>query len=131
MNHIYVLDTHTFFWYLTESPRLSSRARSVFELAVNGKAQLILPTIVLLELHALLRKATSSIDFGATVRSIQSMPYLRIEATSVDDLLLLDRLLEISEIHDRAIAATAVRLDAILVTRDSEIRDSAVVKTLW
>ena len=97
MNHIYVLDTHTFFWYLTESPRLSSRARSVFELAVNGKAQLILPTIVLLELHALLRKATSSIDFGATVRSIQSMPYLRIEATSVDDLLLLDRLLEISE----------------------------------
>ena len=88
------------------------------------EAQLILPTIVLLELHALLRKATSSIDFGATVRSIQSMPYLRIEATSVDDLLLLDRLLEISEIHDRAIAATAVRLDAIFVIRDSQIRDT-------
>lgn len=51
--------------------------------------------------------------------------------SGLDDLLLLDRLQDIPEIHDRAIAATAVRLGATVLTLDPAIRSSAGVRSLW
>ncbi len=45
----YVVDTHAFLWYLVDSPKLSKKARAIFERADQGNATLIVPAIVLLE----------------------------------------------------------------------------------
>ena len=45
----YVTDTHSFLWYLMDSPKLSRKAKSVFDLADTGNAIIIIPAIVLLE----------------------------------------------------------------------------------
>ncbi len=102
---IYVVDTHALFWHLTHSTRLSSAAQHVFNSAIQGTSLLVLSPIVLLELYALLRKVNAPVDFAAELRRFQTIPYYRIEAITPEDLLLLDRLHDIPEIHDRVIAA--------------------------
>ncbi len=128
---LYVVDTHALFWHLTNSTRLSTSARQVFDAAVSGAALLVLSPIVLLELYALLRKVKAPVDFAAELLRFQAIPYYRIEPIMLDDLLLLDRLQDIPEIHDRVIAATAVRLGATVLTLDPAIRSSAGVTSLW
>ena len=46
---IYVTDTHSFLWYLSEDKRLSKNAKSVFDKAENDSAVIVIPTIVLAE----------------------------------------------------------------------------------
>ncbi len=54
---IYVTDTHSFLWYLSEDKKLSKTAKSVFDEAEKGNATIVIPTIVLAEsLHILDRK---------------------------------------------------------------------------
>lgn len=131
MTSIYVLDTHALFWHLTHSVCLSDPARQVFDIARSGAALLVISPIVLLELYALLNKVKAPIDFAAELQRFQAIPYYRIEAITLDDLLLLDRLQDIPEMHDRVIAATAVRLNATVLTRDPAIQNCASVKSIW
>ena len=44
---IFVADTHSFLWYLSEDSRLGKKAKSIFELAEKGEATIAVPTIVL------------------------------------------------------------------------------------
>ena len=131
VNEAYVVDTHALFWYLTKPDQLSENALTVFVAALAGQTQLVLSAIVLLELHALIRKAKAPIDFRVELKRFQSAGYYRIEPITVADLLLLDDLHAITDIHDRAIVATAVRLGAPMLTRDLAIQSSAIVPCVW
>jgi PIN domain nuclease of toxin-antitoxin system len=42
----YVTDTHSFIWYLIDSPELSLKARKIFDACEKGKAIIIIPAIV-------------------------------------------------------------------------------------
>jgi len=42
----YVTDTHSFIWYLIDSPKLSLKARKIFDACEKGKAIIIIPAIV-------------------------------------------------------------------------------------
>ena len=127
----YVVDTHALFWYLTNPTRLSLAARQVFASAIAGSALLVLSPIVLIELYALVRKLGAPVDFAAELEEFQAAPYFRIEEITINDLLLLDQLEDIPEMHDRVIAAMAVRLGAIVLTVDKAIQNSVGVKSLW
>ena len=50
---IYILDTHPVIWFLEKSPRLSASAKSILD---DANADLVLPTIVLLEIQSLYSK---------------------------------------------------------------------------
>ncbi|MDH5186196.1 MAG: hypothetical protein OEW70_03925 [candidate division WOR-3 bacterium] len=52
----YLIDTHTLIWRLLKSPKLSEKINKAFDEAVKGKAMLIIPSIVLLELLFVLQK---------------------------------------------------------------------------
>jgi len=118
------------FWYLADPGRLSVAARRVFDAAHSGDAVLVLSPIVLLELYGVVRKVRAPVDFRTELTSFERPPY-RIEPITVEDLRLLDELDAIPELHDRLISATAVRLGAVVVTRDPEIHNCALVKSLW
>lgn len=43
---IYVTDTHSLIWYLTDSPKLSFAANSSFREIEEGKAKLLIPAML-------------------------------------------------------------------------------------
>lgn len=126
----YVIDTHALYWHLTEPSKLSDAARQIFAEAYRGNCMLILSPIVLLELYAVIRKWSSSLDFESELVHFGKMPY-QIVPIAVDDLRLLDRLVAIPELHDRLISATAARLGIPVVTKDPTIRAAAMVESIW
>ena len=126
----YLIDTYALYWHLTEPSKLSDAVQQIFEEAYRGNCTLIVSPIVLLELYAVIRKWSASVDFEAELAHLGQEPY-QIEPISVDDLRLLDRLIAIPELHDRLINATAVRLGILVVTKDATIRAAAVVESIW
>ena len=54
-----------------------------------------------------------------------------IEPITVDDLRLLDRLDAIPELHDRLIAAVALRIGAPILTCDPLIRNCPGISCIW
>jgi len=130
MSDLYVVDTHALFWYLINSPKLSKLGRQIFQKAFAGETTLVLSPIVLLELYGVARKVTSPFDF-ATELALFEQPPFRVEPITSADLRLLDRLSSIPELHDRLIAATAFRLNAPILTRDSLISACADVTCAW
>ena len=130
MGDLYVLDTHALFWYLINSTKLSELGRQVFQKAFAGEATLILSPIVLLELYGVARKVAAPFDF-ATELALFEQPPFRIEPITLADLRLFDQLSSIPELHDRLIAATAFRLNAPILTRDSLINACADVTCVW
>ena len=130
MHSLYVVDTHALFWHLTASPRLSSRARQVFDEAYNGDVTLVLSPIVLLELYGVVRKVGAPIDFSQELDYLARPPF-QVEPITLQDLRLLDHLSSIPELHDRLISATALRLNAPILTRDPEIQACPSVTAVW
>ena len=59
----YVTDTHAFLWYLANSPKLSSKARNIFDLCDQGKVTIIISAIVLLECIDVLDKRKIELKF--------------------------------------------------------------------
>lgn len=66
----FVADTHSFLWYLTDSPKLSIRAAEVFNLVDQGNAIIIIPAIVLLECIDILDKKKVELRFGEIIYKI-------------------------------------------------------------
>jgi PIN domain nuclease of toxin-antitoxin system len=128
-----VTDTHGLIWYLEDSPRLSSDARDVFLAADRGEVLIFVPTICLVEIIYLekgripsdlraqlethLRQGTSGLVLAPLTREVaEALPH--VPRVDVPDM------------PDRIIAATAVQLDLPLVSRDRRIQVSAV-ETIW
>lgn len=127
----FVVDTHSLLWYLTASPRLSRRARSVFKRGEEGKAKIIIPSIVLAELYFLLEKLRVDLDFESEYKKIVEAGQFKIVPLSGEDVLIFKELSGIREIHDRIIVGVAYKLKIPLVTRDKEIWESGIVKVIW
>lgn len=52
----YVTDTHALYWHLTENPKLSAKAKKIFQDADSGIHQILIPTIVIIEMIYLAEK---------------------------------------------------------------------------
>jgi PIN domain nuclease of toxin-antitoxin system len=127
----FCLDTHAVYWRRIASPRLSASAAQVFDEGVHGKALLIVPYVVVAELFYLLQKYGQVGLFAPMLVDFQTFPYYRLEPMTLADLVALDSIAEIPEMHDRLIALTAKRLGATIITKDQSIQASPQVKCLW
>lgn len=102
---MYVADTHAWVYYLLN--KLPRAANQVFTSTENGKDVMFVPTIALGECVYLI---VVPLTFDIT----KTLPNINLK-----------------ELHDKMIAATAKFLGATLITKDKEIRDSNIVKTIW
>jgi len=127
---IYVADTHAFYWYLLNSPRLGTGARAAFELAEHGGAQIVIPAIAVAELVFICEKYGVRLDFNAIYDSQKSGAYL-FPPLERRQLEKLQELQQVAEMRDRLITAEAVLLDAVVITQDQAIRGTGLVKTIW
>jgi len=129
MTPTYVADTHALLWYLADSPRLGSDARSVFKQAQSGQAKVIVPAIVLAEAIWVVQKGRVGTDVQRVITTIRE--HYRITPLEPSDVLRLPDLMGVPEMHDRLIVAETLRRSASLITRDEQIISSGIVPVVW
>jgi len=121
-----LLDTHTLFWNLTlQRIKLPKKVQNLLEVA----DELILPTIVLLELSGLLHKKRKKKHFDILLSQIPESKYVIVPL----DLAIVEETHRIEgglELHDKVIIATAKFLDIPILTKDRQISKS-YKKTVW
>jgi PIN domain nuclease of toxin-antitoxin system len=128
---VLVVDTHSLIWFLEGSDRLSNAALAALS---DERNRIIVPTIVLIEMQYLYSKNRISLrveDVMEFSQGVDRLAFYPLDLSVVESVPL-----ELN-IHDGIICATALveQLDSgddvRVVTRDEEIRESAVVRTLW
>ncbi|MHC5055627.1 MAG: type II toxin-antitoxin system VapC family toxin [Planctomycetota bacterium] len=126
----YVADTHALFWYLTGDARLSDAAREAIDRRRDGPGVVLVSVISAAELYYVNVKAGGPLDFR---RELEGLVRAGIEVVPVvaDDVFLFEELGAVPEMHDRIIAALAVRRGAALITRDGGLANAAGVPVVW
>lgn len=127
----YVTDTHTLLWYLLASPLLSAKAKSAFDEAESGISFVYIPSIVFAELYFLNIKQKHILDFTAEFQKIKQSRQFILVAFEAEDVIDFDKDSAVTEMHDRMIVGVARRLNAALLTKDQNITNSNLVKTIW
>ncbi|TSC75429.1 MAG: PilT protein domain protein [Parcubacteria group bacterium Gr01-1014_30] len=120
-----VIDSHAFFWFLSENPKLSRKA----ERLVKDARSVIVPSIVLMEILYLLEKNNLSFRFVEFLGELKLRKYTvwPLDLSIIAQTLAVDSSLEM---HDRIIVATAEIAKAPIISRDRQIRDM-YSNTIW
>ena len=128
----YVTDTHSIIWYLSQPRKLSAKVRRIFRETDQGQVQILIPSIVLIEMifignrqriPASLVNRLFNIDEGANT-NYRIAPLSKAVAVTARDFGPA----AIPEMADRIIAATARQLDLPLITSDPAIIASELVR---
>lgn len=126
----YVADTHSFLWYLTDSPQLSQKARAIFDACDRGEAIIIIPAIVLLESIDIFDKKKIDLNFEELVLKISQANNFIFSEINWSLILETNKVKGLKDLHDRIIIATAKVFDAFLISKDGTIR-SFYERTIW
>ena len=131
----YVTDTHPLIWALGSDSRLSSAAQAAFAEADDGRAIVIIPSIVPVEMIYLSEKGripTQLVDDLITAVDQPGLSYQlsTLDASVITALRQIPRDL-IPEMPNRIIAATTKAIGATLITRNGAITTSNVVSVTW
>jgi PIN domain nuclease of toxin-antitoxin system len=131
----YVTDTHALIWHLTGNSKLSIKAKDIFQKADIGIHQIIIPSIILIEMVYLVEK--ERIHHSSFERILQLLgnadgSYVEapLNTEIVKPLRSIPRL-EVPDMPDRIITATACQLRLPLITCDEKIKKSKTVKVIW
>lgn len=131
---VIVLDTHALVWWFTGAPGLSARARRTIQSAAR-QGPLVASAISVFEIATAVRRERLKIGVSLDqwLRDLRTLPELRFEPVTADIAQLagtLDRSLP-GDPADRIIVATAMTLQAKLVTADDRLRRLRQVDTVW
>jgi PIN domain nuclease of toxin-antitoxin system len=134
MNIVAVADTHAALWHLYDDPRLSVGAGAFIDAATLGRHAIAVSTISLVEVAYLIEKKrapASAYDVLALALADPEHVFIEmpLSAAIADTLRRVSRL-EIPDMPDRIIAATALHLAVPVISRDGRIRSSAL-ETIW
>lgn len=128
---IYVTDTHSLIWYLLNSSKLSYEANKAFEEVETGRAQLIIPAIVIAEIIYLIKRVKIEAELDALIQKIQKSDNFQISPLSINILLSMKNQKNILEMHDSLIVCEALVHSAKNITKDKEIINSKLVDVVW
>lgn len=129
-----VLDTHVFVWWLMQSPKLSARAKREIRRATRLRS-IVVSAVSIFELATVVRRGR--LQLGTTVElwldAAKSLPELHVEPLTDQIARLAGGLADPlpGDPADRIIVATAMTLQAKLVTADARLRRSRPVETIW
>jgi PIN domain nuclease of toxin-antitoxin system len=136
MSEVAVTDTHALIWAMSgHLAKLGTKARKFYEAVDRGEKALYIPTICLVELGEAMHDGSVRLPGGLTFtrfvdRLQQSDCYVLVDLTA-DIVIASQGLVDTLERGDRLIAATAIALQAPLITRDPDIAKNAQVELLW
>ncbi|MEW6208455.1 MAG: PIN domain-containing protein [Acidobacteriota bacterium] len=126
-------DTHALLWYMNNSSRLSATARAAT--AEQTHNFIYVPSIILVELRYLIEKGTiSDSDYQTILTALKDdstvLTIAPLGLREAESLSLIPRA-TVPDMPDRIIAATALAMGLPLVMRDSHIRVSTNITTVW
>ena len=127
----FVTDTHALWWQLETPERLSANAAAIFQLAEGGAAIIIVPAIVVADFYFLSVKMGKPMPPAVLLADLASSGWTEMPPLGPEQLVLLDRLAEVTEMHDRMIAAESVYQNAPLLTCDPVLAASPQLQTIW
>ena len=129
----YVSDTQCIVWYFADDThRLPRVARSAFAAADEGRAQILVPSIALVEVVFLVQRQRVAQSVLERLFALSDAPDATIYVTPLD--LAVARAVAdfgpsaVPELADRIVAATARALNLSLLTTDPAIEASGLVK---
>lgn len=128
---IYVTDTHGFIWYLTGDKKIGKKAKKIFDNTEEGEDTIVVPTIVLAECFHVLEKGKYILKFKNVLDKMEigwNYTTIPLDLNVVRNIVKLKK---INELHDKIIVASAKILEADVITKDEEIKESGYVKTIW
>ena len=127
----FVVDTHALWWYLRSPERLTPAASAVFRLAETGNATIVVPAIAIAEFYFLSAKLKQPVAPSNLMNALASVSGIEVSELGRAQLERLDRFPDITEMHDKLIAAEAAALGAPVITRDAMLLASPDVETIW
>lgn len=130
-SEVFVTDTHPLLWHLTEDESLSKKAEEVFNRAERGEVDVVIPTTVLAEALFITEKHRVDLEFLEIIEDIRNSSNYLWYPLDLEVIMKCHELIEIPELHDRIIVATAMLLEAKLITKDSKIAASKQVEVVW
>jgi PIN domain nuclease of toxin-antitoxin system len=129
-----VADTHAALWYLSNDPRLSPSAGSFLDHASSSGYQVGISSISLAELVYLIEKKRLPASVYSDVEAALDDPaHMFTETPCTRSVIRAMRQIprvDIPDMPDRIIAATALALQVPIISRDGYIRASAL-QTIW
>lgn len=125
----YVVDTHSLVWYFTKDERLSNQVRHILQEAEDGRNELIIPAIVLLEAVDISEKKKVSFDIDKLFFFIEDKDNFQIADVNFPLIQELVRIGRGLDLHDRIILTVSKLSNGILLTRDSKLKKFA--KVIW
>ncbi len=127
----FLTDTHALLWHFTNSPKISQRAKGIFDKCEKGDCIIFIPSIVIAECLSIFDKKRITFDFKALFNRIRKSENYIIIPLDYKILLQMIETKEVSELHDKIIAATARLLDVPLITKDALLHDIDNLKIIW
>lgn len=129
-----VLDTHTLLWWVNDPSTLSMPAKKAIDAAVESKSVYVSCIsaweIALLVERGRLRLALDVRDWICRCEALPFLTFVPLDnAIAVESVRLPD--FPHADPADRIIAATALSLGALLVTKDDKLQSYPHVKTIW
>lgn len=129
-----VLDTHALLWWVNDPATLSIPARNAIDAAVESRMVHVSCIssweVALLVERGRLRLALDVRDWLCRCEALPFLSFVPLDnAIAVESVRLPD--FPHADPADRIIAATALSLGAVLVTKDDKLRNYPHVKTLW
>jgi predicted nucleic acid-binding protein len=126
----YVADTMAIVSYLGKRKLLVS-VKAIFQSTDLGKAQILIPSIVLVEIGYLSEKGRIDIGISDVLNHLAHFSTYAEQALTFDIVAESYKITDIPELHDRLIGGTAAYLNLELITNDPFIQASTFVKTIW
>jgi PIN domain nuclease of toxin-antitoxin system len=128
-NEVIVADTHAFFWWAHDRPRLSDAARE----ALDSADRVLVSTITCWEISLLAKKGRITLDRDPLDWIAAALMRTRAEAIPLDveAAVRAPQFEQLRDPADQMIVATALFFDVALVTKDERIRNANVVPTIW
>lgn len=126
-----VTDTHPWVWFLTASPRLSQKAKSILSDPSN---LIILPSIVMMEIKYLYQRKRITLSFEEAMQQVETSENILLHPLDISVVTIAPISLDI---HDAIIVGTAIQTakefaqTVSLVTIDKAITDSNLVPVVW
>ncbi len=129
-----VADTHAALWYLLKNPRLSTTARSFIDDAASVGHDIVLSPVSLAEIIYLVEKGRLAASAYDELRAALNDPdFVLKEAPFTSEVVEVMRQvprMDIPDMPDRIVAATALYFGVSVISRDGRIRASNV-QTVW
>jgi PIN domain nuclease of toxin-antitoxin system len=128
-----VTDTHALLFHAAGGGRLGPRARAHFQACERRDATAYVPAAVMWEISLLARAVRISLHrpVRAFFDDLFSNPAFQPLDLTREQVLLADELRFTRDPFDALIVATARDLSLPLLTRDTAIQASGIVKVLW